>query len=116
MNSRCCRGRNRSSQEVFPKSISKLNSTRRTGTFTYTYSGGGDRVLGLQLPGSRNLYITNCYDSLARLTNTWVNSPLLGTVYQHGYAYDLGSEVTQQVFTAGNFLGYTYDAIGQLKT
>ncbi len=34
----------------------------------------------------------------------------------HQYAYDLGSEVTQQVFTAGNYMNYGYDKIGQLKT
>jgi hypothetical protein len=85
-----------------------------TGTFTYTYSGGGDLPQQVQFPGSG--YIQNAYDSLARLTNTYLHSPLAGTIDQHGYAYDAGSEVTNQVFSAGNFLGYTYDAIGQLKS
>jgi RHS repeat-associated protein len=86
-----------------------------SGTFTYTYSGGGDRALSVQFPGG-GLYVTNRYDSLARLTNTWLNSPLSGTVDLHQYSYDPGSEVTQQVFTAGNHTAYTYDNIGQLKT
>jgi RHS repeat-associated protein len=90
--------------------------TSPSGTFAYTYSGGGDRVLGLQLPGSSSLYITNRYDSLARLTNTWVHSPLSGVIDLHEYSYDPGSEVTQQVFTAGNFMNYSNDAIGQLKS
>ncbi len=93
--------------------------TSPSGTFTYTYSGGGDRVLGLQLPGfpsGSSLYITNRYDSLARLTNTFLNSPLLGVIDVHQYSYDPGSQVTQQVFSAGNFTAYTYDNIGQLKS
>jgi hypothetical protein len=46
-----------------------------TGIFTCVYSGGGDRVLGLQLPAfptGSNLFITNRYDSLARLTKTYL--------------------------------------------
>ncbi len=30
------------------------------------------------------------------------------------YGYNLGSQRTQQVFTAGNFMNYTYDNAGQL--
>jgi len=92
--------------------------TSPTGTFTYTYSGAGDRVQQAQFPAfpsSSSLYIQNQYDSLARLTNTYVSSPLSGTVDLHGFVYDPGSEVTQQVFTAGNYINYSYDNIGQLK-
>jgi RHS repeat-associated protein len=33
-----------------------------------------------------------------------------------GYMYNLGNQRTQEVFTAGNYRGYAYDNIGQLKT
>ncbi len=65
-------------------------------------------------PSGSSLYITNGYDSLARMTNTYLHTPLASLIDQHAYSYDPGSEVTQQVFTAGNHINYTYDNIGQL--
>lgn len=34
----------------------------------------------------------------------------------HDYVYNQGNQRTQQVFKEGNYLDYTYDNIGQLKT
>jgi RHS repeat-associated protein len=34
----------------------------------------------------------------------------------YDYAYNPGNQRTQEVFTAGNFMNYAYDNIGQLKT
>jgi len=34
----------------------------------------------------------------------------------HAYVYDLDGERTKQTFKDGNYLDYTYDALGQLKT
>jgi RHS repeat-associated protein len=89
------------------------------GTFSYSYSGGMDRVAQINTPASNNGIATvNWYDALARLYQTYVySSPYLGGSFDiHNYTYDLGSEVTQQVYNAGNYINYTYDNIGQLKT
>jgi RHS repeat-associated protein len=90
-----------------------------SGTFAYEYSGAGDLVKGVQFsafPSSGSLFTTNLYDSLGRLTNTYMSSPYAAITDQHSYTYDLGSEVTQQVFTASNFINYVYDNIGQILT
>ncbi len=39
-----------------------------------------------------------------------------GVLDQSTYSFDPGSQRTQQVFTAGNYVNYTYEKIGQVKT
>jgi len=34
----------------------------------------------------------------------------------HSYVYDLDGDRTKQTFKDGNYLDYTYDAMGRLKT
>lgn len=90
------------------------------GDFAYDYATGSasDLVTHLHLPGdngSYQFYINNQYDGLARLTNTVLNTPVTAA-NSHAYAYNAGSQRTQQTLTAGNYVNYTYDNIGQLKT
>ena len=73
-----------------------------------------DRVSEVDLPGGA--HIDNGQDYLGRLTLTALQDAGEDTLNSHQYAYDEGNQRTQQVFTAGNYLNYTYDAIGQLKT
>lgn len=80
--------------------------------FAYSYSGGGNRVQAISLPGE-DMSVNNGYDYLQRLTTTELGGP---SFQELQYSYNSGSEVTQQLFTAGNFINYNYDAIGQLKT
>jgi RHS repeat-associated protein len=99
-------------------SIMRLaNVVSPAGSFGYAYHNfyyaGGDRVDQLNFGSS---YIQNSYDYLARLTSTILNTPLQTPASQLQYGYDAGSQRTQQVFTAGNYVNYTYDPIGQLKT
>jgi RHS repeat-associated protein len=91
------------------------------GTFNYAYANpAGDRVAQINFPAPSGSYsyvsTVNSYDALARLTQTYMNPPSLSSLDIHNYAYDMGSEVTQQVFEVGNYINYTYDNIGQLKT
>ena len=85
------------------------------GGFTYAYDATRQlRVSKLSLPNGS--YITNTYDSVARLTGTTLDDSTNSVLNFHGYGYNVGNQRTNQSFTAGNFLNYTYDNIGQLTT
>ena len=73
-----------------------------------------DLVSEVDLPGGA--HIDNGQDYLGRLTLTALQDAGEDTLNSHQYAYDDANQRTQQVFTAGNTVNYTYDAIGQLKT
>ncbi len=87
--------------------------TSPSGTFSYYYSDGMDRPYIVYMPTDES-YNYCVYDSLARPTYSYAGASQ--TYQQLQYAYDPGSEMTQQVFTANNFINYSYDNIGQLKT
>ncbi|NMD20342.1 MAG: hypothetical protein GYA76_08760 [Verrucomicrobia bacterium] len=84
------------------------------GTFGYTYAGPGSLVTSLALPGG--WAITNQYDSVGRLTGTWLRGAGGVITNQHLYTYNTGSQRTRQTRLAGDYVDYTYDAAGQLKT
>jgi RHS repeat-associated protein len=90
-----------------------LNLFSPAGTFGYEYTGF-DLVANLNLPTAGRIY--NVHDGVGRLRSTTLQDPQQATINDHQYAYDMGSQRTQQVFTAGNYVDYTYDNIGQLKT
>ena len=92
------------------------NVTSQAGSFAYAFNvGQASRLINkLSLPNSS--YITNTFDSVARLTGTWLKNSTNGTLNSHEYTYNQGNQRTQQVFSAGSTYNYTYDAIGQLKT
>ena len=95
------------------KRLSSLTSP--AGTFSYAYD-----ALRSTLPTTLSLpngaFITNTYDSVARLLSTTLKNPQLAILNAHQYSYNLASQRTQQVFTATNYVNYTYDGIGQLQT
>jgi RHS repeat-associated protein len=101
----------------------RLNSTTSpAGTFGYDYEGNGspyanfapDLIRELDL-GSPYEASKRSYDHLARLTNTTLYA-WGATADSHAYAYNAGSQRTQQVFKDGNYMDYGYDNIGQLIT
>src|SRR6185503_19152571 len=61
-------------------------------------------------------YITNTFDNVARLLSTSLKNSSNTVLNSHAYVYDLNGERTKQTFKDGNYLDYTYDALGQLKT
>jgi RHS repeat-associated protein len=63
-----------------------------------------------------SLYIQYQFDPLARLSSTVLNTPFESPANAHSYDYDNGDQRTRQTFKAGNYVDYTYDPIGQLKT
>jgi len=97
------------------------NIVSAAGNFIYDYySTMSDRVEYLGLGGlnsySEHTYIENQYDTLARLTSTKVKKDYSTTLNQHSYAMNDANQRTKQTFTGGNYVDYTYDSIGQLKT
>jgi RHS repeat-associated protein len=88
--------------------------TSAAGTFGCTYAGPWSLVTNLALPGG--WAITNQYDSVGRLTGTWLRGPGGVVTNEHLYTYNTASQRTRQTRFAGDYVDYTYDAAGQLKT
>jgi len=84
------------------------------GTFGYTYAGAGSLATNLALPGG--WAITNQYDAVGRLTGTYLRNGSGSVLNKHEYTYNSGSQRTRQTRWAGDYVDYTYDAAGQLKT
>ena len=90
------------------------NVTSKAGTFTYAFDAARSTLITkLTLPNTS--YITNTFDNMARLTGTWLKNSNHTTLNSHSYSYNEAHQRTQQVFSAGSTVGYTYDPIGQLK-
>src|SRR6266487_3522808 len=91
------------------------NVTSQAGSFAYQYPNNQPSTLIQKLALPNTSYITNTYDTVARLTGTHLKNSTNGTLNSHGYTYNPGNQRTQQVFNVGSTYNYTYDAIGQLK-
>jgi len=88
--------------------------TSPAGGFSYAYDPARHLQVGtLTLPNGA--YITNSYDSVARWLSTALESANASVINSHAYSYNAASQRAQQVFTASNYVNYTYDNIGQLK-
>ncbi len=102
----------------------------QAGDWEYEYeSYPGTRVFALTLPGGA--YITNRFDGNARLLSTALMSREVGWVWDsnipdwvfigssnldaYAYGYNLANQRTNVVRTAGDYVNYTYDNMGQLK-
>ncbi len=95
------------------KRLSSVSSP--VGTFGYLYDPSGHLQVGnVSLPNTS--YITNTYDSLSRWTGTYLKNSAGTTLNSHAYTYDNASRRARQTRTAGDYVDYTYDAIGQLKS
>ena len=61
-------------------------------------------------------YVTNTYDSVARLLSTTLQTPQSVVLDSHQYQYNAAGQRTRQTRLHGDYAGYTYDNSGQLKT
>jgi RHS repeat-associated protein len=91
------------------------------GPFGYTYWSWAtlsDRVQYLGLPGNNTEHtlIESEFDELARLTATTLRKDYATIRNRHSYQMNDANQRTRQTFTDGNYVDYTYDNIGQLKT
>ncbi len=82
------------------------------GTFSYFYPGANREVQQLNLPNAS--YITNTYDSLGRLQATGLKNSANTVLDSEAYQYNSAHNRIAQMFAAGNYVNYGYDALGQL--
>jgi RHS repeat-associated protein len=93
------------------------------GTFTYSYTSAAGApasastlVQRILLPTTGgNAYITNTYDSRARLLSTQLRNELHAVLNSHAYLLD-GLMRTRMTRTDGSYEDYGYDNAGQLRT
>src|ERR1051326_7995528 len=91
------------------------NIVTPAGAFGYAYDPiSNQMVQALTLPNGAA--ITNAFDANARLLATVLISSGLSTLNSHSYQLNQAGQRIQQMRTAGNYVNYTYDNIGQLKT
>jgi RHS repeat-associated protein len=99
-------------------SVRRLTSiTSPAGTFGYTLGGAGSAsalIKKLLLPNGA--YITNSYDSVARLLSTALKNSGSTNLDSYAYGYNQASQRTNVMRTAGDSVSYTYDNEGELKT
>jgi RHS repeat-associated protein len=89
------------------------NLTSQAGSFAYGYDASRNlQVAKLLFPNAA--YITNTYDAVGRMLGTMLLNSGGSLLDTNGYSYNVAGQRSQQVFTGGNKMDYTYDAIGQL--
>ncbi len=94
------------------------------GDFEYYYQNFRTQKPALRRFANNTCDVYLSRDGLQRLTETRLFTPQWQThppgpgipALDLQYGYDAASQRTQQVFTTGNVMNYTYDNIGQLKT
>jgi len=90
------------------------NVTSQAGTFAYTYRSQPSTLISqLALPNTS--YLTNTYDTVARLTGTYLKNSSHTTLDSATYGYNAGHQRTSSTNAASATVSYTYDKIGQLK-
>jgi RHS repeat-associated protein len=98
------------------------NTTSPAGASGYNYAAvpGAPAAVPARLIQKLTLpsgaYITNGYDTVARLVNTVLKSSSHSPLNSHTYELNAGHQRTKQTRTDGDYADYTYDPLGQLKT
>ena len=87
------------------------------GEFDYTLGGASSASpLTKKLLLPNGAYITNSYDSVARLTGTWLKSSFGTNLDSYVYGYNQANQRTNVTRLAGDTVAYTYDNEGEVKT
>ncbi len=87
--------------------------TSGAGAFGYNYSGAGDLIRKLTLPGGA--FITNTFDGAGRMLSTRLLNSSATTLNAHAYTYDAANRRTSVTRADGSIVTNSYDKIGQLK-
>ena len=90
------------------------------GSFGYEYqttdasNGKGSLIRKLTMPNSS--YVTNSFNNMGQLLSTYLKNSSHSVLNAHSYSNNVGGQRVKQTRTGGDYLDYTYDDIGQLKT
>src|ERR1043166_8953204 len=85
------------------------------GAFSYDYDGTAQMVVK-KLGVPNGAYITNAYDSTARMLATVLKNNANGMLNSHGYGYNKGNQRTALTNALGDWRDYRYDNIGQVTS
>jgi RHS repeat-associated protein len=92
------------------------NVTSQAGSFGYQYAGSGPSTLVSRLALPNGAYITDTYDSVARMLSTKLLNSSSAILDSESYAYNLAGQRTAETNTAGDFRNYTYDNASELTS
>jgi RHS repeat-associated protein len=101
---------------VYDLAARLTNVTSQAGAFGYTLgasSTGSRLVKKVLLPNTS--YITNTFDSVARLTGTYLDTSGDTVLDSAVYGYNKANQRTTFTNAAGTYYQFSYDNIGQLK-
>ena len=84
------------------------------GTFAYSYRDSQPSTLIKKLSLPNTSYITNTYDSVARLTGTYLDNSSNTILDKSEYLYNAGNQRIRQTRSDGSYYTNNYDNIGQL--
>ncbi len=105
------------SQSYGYDAVRRLTSvTSPAGEFDYQYFAADPSTLVEQLTLPNDAVITNGYDAVARLTRTELMNSSGADLDSYGYGYNQAGQRTNVVRTLGDYVNYTYDNMGELKT
>ena len=93
------------------------NIASTAGAFSYAFGGmsaASSLIKQISLPNGA--FITNTYDSMARLLSTALENSSNSNLDSYAYGYDQAGQRTNVTRTFGDFVNYTYDNEGELKT
>ena len=91
------------------------NVTSQAGSHGYLLgatAAASPLIKRLTLPNTS--YITNTYESVARLASTFLRTNDGTVLSKHEYTYNNGGQRTQQIRSDNTYVDYFYDPIGQL--
>src|SRR5205823_649118 len=84
------------------------------GTFAYSYKVGQASRLPIKLALPNASYITNTYDTVARLTGTYLDNSSNTVLDKSEYLYNSGNQRIRHTRTDNSYYTNNYDNIGQL--
>ncbi len=89
------------------------NVTSQAGSFGYAYLPPRSLLFArLALPNGA--YITNTFDTVARLLTNKLNNSSQATLDSYAYIYNPANQRTNQTRADGSYYGFVFDKIGQL--
>jgi hypothetical protein len=88
--------------------------TSSAGTFVYSYKAGQASSLPIKLALPNSSYITNTYDTVARLTGTYLDNSSNTILDKSEYLYNTGNQRIRLTRTDSSYYTNNYDSIGQL--